>query len=295
MNLDGLRPWGGLARDAAQGKPADIVVAGIPYDGSAVYRKGAAFGPREIRIMSAAMPPVTEDGHLLTGLRVQDIGDVDPGREIEAGWLTVAERLADVPPESFLTVVGGDHCTAISTLSAQMRRHPGFHVLWVDAHPDLCDFSRGGHWTCGCALRRAVEASGIEPSRVVIAGARDFDPEELDFIAANGVLLVTAGELARDPQGAARKIAERLSGHKVHISFDIDALDPAFAPGTEIPSAGGLSTRQALALLSAATAGAELIGLDVVEVSPPIDDEDITTLAALKLIFETWGIARGQR
>jgi agmatinase len=293
MNVEGLRSWGGLERDG-EGS-ADIVVAGIPYDGSAVYRKGAAFGPREMRLLSAAMPPVTEDGHLLAGLRVQDIGDLDPGREIETGWLTVAERLADVPPESFLTVLGGDHCTAIATLSAQTRRHPGFHVLWIDAHPDLCDFSRGGHWTCGCALRRALEASGIEPSRVVIAGGRDFDPEELDFIKANGILLVTSAELAQDLPVAAGKIAERLSGQKVHISFDIDALDPAFAPGTEIPSAGGLSTRQALSLLRAATEGAELIGLDVVEVSPPVDNKDITTLAALKLIFETWGLVCGKR
>jgi len=293
MNVEGLRSWGGLERDGEG--PADIVVAGIPYDGSAVYRKGAAFGPREMRLLSAAMPPVTEDGHLLAGLRVQDIGDLDPGREIETGWLTVAERLADVPPESFLTVLGGDHCTAIATLSAQTRRHPGFHVLWIDAHPDLCDFSRGGHWTCGCALRRALEASGIEPSRVVIAGGRDFDPEELDFIKANGILLVTSAELAQDLAGAAGKIAKRLSGQKVHISFDIDALDPAFAPGTEIPSAGGLSTRQALSLLRAATEGAEVIGLDVVEVSPPVDNKDITTLAALKLIFETWGLVCGKR
>ena len=293
MNLDGLRPWAGLAGDAQE--PADVVVAGIPYDGSAVYRKGASIAPRMIRELSAVMPPVTEDGHLLKGLRIKDIGDLDAGREIETGWLTVAERLADVPPESFLTVLGGDHCTAISTLAAQMRRHPGFHVLWVDAHPDLCDFSRGGHWTCGCALRRALEASGIEPARVVIAGGRDFDPEELDFISANGVLLVTTVELARDPQGSARKVAERLSGHAVHISFDIDVLDPAFAPGTEIPSAGGLSTRQALDFLKDATRGAQLIGLDVVEVSPPVDNEDITTLAALKVIFEVWGMARGKR
>ena len=294
MNLDGLRPWAGLASHAADGT-ADIVVAGIPYDGSAVYRKGAAIAPRTIRELSAVMPPVTEDGRLLRDLRVKDIGDLDPGREIETGWLTVAERLADVPPESFLTVLGGDHCTAISTLSAQMRRHPGFHVLWVDAHPDLCDYSRGGHWTCGCALRRALEASGIEPSRVIIAGGRDYDPEELDFIGANGILLVPTVEIVRDPAGAAQKIAGRLSGKKVHISFDIDVLDPAFAPGTEIPSAGGLTTRQALDLLKAATEGAELIGLDVVEVSPPVDPEDITTLAALKVIFETWGQARGKR
>lgn len=291
MILDGLRPWGGLEG----GDPPDVVVAGIAYDGSAVYRKGAALAPQRIRELSAAMPPVTEEGRLLKGLHVRDIGDLSAGEDIEGGWMDPMRRLAEIPREAFLTVLGGDHCTAIATLSAQVRRHPGLHVLWVDAHPDLCDFSRGGHWTCGCALRRALEASGIEPSRVVIAGGRDFDPEELDFIRANGVLLVTAAEIARDPAGAARKIADRLAGAEVHVSFDIDALDPAFAPGTEIPSAGGLSSRQALELLRGATDGARLVGLDVVEVSPPFDNSDITTLAALKLIFEVWGMVCGKR
>ena len=288
MNLDGLRPWAGLVG----GQPADVVLAGIPYDGSAVYRKGAAIAPGTIRGMSPVMPPVTEEGHLLTGLRVMDIGDLDAGKDIETGWMDPMRRLAEIPPAAFLTVLGGDHCTAISTLAAQARRHPGLSVLWVDAHPDLCDFSRGGRWTCGCALRRALEASGIEPSRLVIAGGRDYDPEELEFIKANNVLLVSAAEIARDPGGSVKKIAGRLAGAKVHISFDIDALDPAFAPGTEIPSAGGLSTRQALELLRGATARSQLVGLDVVEVSPPFDENDITTLAALKLIFEVWGMVK---
>jgi agmatinase len=291
VNLDGLRPWAGLEG----GQPADVVVAGIAYDGSAVYRKGAARAPQRIRELSAAMPPVTEEGHLLAGFRVQDIGDFEVGPEIETGWMKPMERLAQVPADAFLTVLGGDHCTAISTLSAQVRRHPGLSLLWVDAHPDLCDFSRGGHWTCGCALRRALEASGIEPSRVVIAGGRDYDPEELEFIAANDVLLVSAVDIARDLPGSAKKIAERLEDAEVHISFDIDALDPAFAPGTEIPSAGGLSTRQALELLRGATARSRLVGLDVVEVSPPFDNGDITTLAALKLIFEVWGMVKSAR
>jgi agmatinase len=277
------------------GGSPDVVVAGIAYDGSAVYRKGAALAPQRIRELSAVMPPVTEEGHPLTGLRVEDIGDLDAGVDIEAGWMAPMKRLAAVAPDAFLTVLGGDHCTAIATLAAQMRRHPGLHVLWVDAHPDLCDFSRGGHWTCGCALRRALEASGIEPSRVVIAGGRDFDPEELIFIRENEMLLVTSAEIARDGAGAARKIAERLGGHKVHISFDIDVLDPAFAPGTEIPSAGGLSTRQALELLRAATSSSTVIGFDVVEVSPAFDNAEITTLAALKMIFEVWGLVSGKR
>jgi agmatinase len=277
------------------GEPPDVVVAGIPYDGSAVYRKGAALAPQRIRQLSAAMPPVTEDGHLLAGLRVRDIGDLDAGEQIETGWSKAAERLASVPTSSFLTVLGGDHCTVIATLAAQARRHPGLSVLWVDAHPDLCDFSRGGRWTCGCALRRALDQSGIEPARVVIAGGRDYDPEELEFIASNGMLLVSAADIAHDLAGAAKKIAERLDGQQVHVSFDIDALDPAFAPGTEIPSAGGLSTRQALDLLRMATSRSRLVGFDVVEVSPPFDSGDITTFAALKLIFEVWGMVKAAR
>jgi agmatinase len=291
VNLDGLRPWGGLAA----GDPGDVVVAGIPYDGSAVYRRGAASAPRTIRALSAAMPPVTEEGRLLTGLSVKDIGDVDAGQDIASGWRTVADRLAAVPAQAFLTVIGGDHCTAIATLAAQARRHPGLAVLWVDAHPDLCDFSRGGRWTCGCALRRALEAAAIEPSSVVIAGGRDFDPEELDFIESHGVTVVPTVQLAEDLPGAARKIAERLAGRKVHVSFDIDVLDPAFAPGTEIPSAAGLSTRQALSLLKAATSQSDLVGLDVVEVAPPFDKEEITSFAALKLIFEVWGLVKARR
>ncbi|HYM96306.1 MAG TPA: arginase family protein, partial [Candidatus Sulfotelmatobacter sp.] len=144
MNLDGLRPWGGLSGAAPTAKAPAVVVAGIPYDGSAVYRKGAAQAPQRIRELSAVMPPVTEDGTRLAGLRVTDAGDLDPGPDIEAGWGTVTDRLAGYPRDAFLTVLGGDHCTSIATLAAQSRRHPGLSVLWVDAHPDLCDFSRGG-------------------------------------------------------------------------------------------------------------------------------------------------------
>src|SRR5713226_53676 len=198
INLAGLLPWGGLAGDPLDG--ADIVVAGIPYDGSAVYRKGAALAPKRIRELSAAMPPVTEDARPLAGLRVHDMGDLDAGTDIESGWSNVANGLAKVPASAFLTVLGGDHCTAIATLTTQRWRHPDLAVLWVDAHPDLCDFSRGGRWTCGCAMRRALEVSSIGPARVVIAGGRDYDPEELEFIRARDRDPI--GRRALNPAGA---------------------------------------------------------------------------------------------
>src|SRR5258707_8173207 len=188
------------------------------------------------------MPPVTEDGRPLDGLKVHDLGDLDAGPEIETGWSNVADQLASLPASALLTVLGGDHCTAIATLAAQARRHPDLAVLWVDAHPDLCDFSRGGRWTCGCAMRRALEVSSIGPARVVIAGGRDYDPEELEFIRARGMLLVSASELAGD-SGSAGMGAEAPDGKSPHIPFDNDPLHPAFSPRTANSSAGGHDSR----------------------------------------------------
>ena len=285
IDVTGLKQWAGLA-----GAPAGaaVTIAGIPYDGSAVYRKGAAQAPERIRSLS-----VTEEGRLLAGLSVHDLGDITAGSSIEQEWQHIADRLAEVPPASLLTVIGGDHCTAIATLSAQARRHPGLSVLWVDAHPDLCDFSRGGRWTCGCALRRAIDASGIAPERVVIIGGRDYDPEELVYIRDHGMTLVGARELASTPDAALKTVADALAGKEVHVSFDIDVVGPAFAPATEIPSPGGLTTRQALELLHVVGNAAKFVGLDMVEVSPPFDNGNISSLAALKVIFEFWGLARG--
>src|SRR5260370_9262088 len=117
-------------------------------------------------------------------------------------------------------------------------------------------------------MRRALEVSSIGPARVVIAGGRDYDPEELEFIRARGMLLVSASQLVGDP-AAARMVAEALAGKSLHVSFDIDALDPAFAPGTEIPSAGGLTTRQALDFLRLPTPASKLVGPHLLEHPPP--------------------------
>jgi len=291
MRLEGLQTWGGLvSRGAAD---AEVVVVGLPYDGSAVYRKGAADGPIRLRELSRAVPPVTEHGRRMT-TKVHDLGDLDLGLEVELGWQRVAEELAALPPEAFLTVLGGDHCSMIPVLAAQAKRHPDLAVVWIDAHPDLNDFSRGGPWTCGCALRRALDCSGLKPADIAMAGVRDFDFDELEFARTGGLSWITCATVATDPAAVGRELATLFAGRPIHISLDIDVLDPAFAPGTEIPAAGGLSTREALSLLAALAEGSRLVGLDVAEVSPPLDPTDITSFAALKLIFETWGfVAQG--
>ena len=288
INLDGLRPWSGLAGAALA--DADVVVAGIAYDGSAVYRRGAAEAPSALRTLSPVLPPVSEEGRPFQ-FRIHDLGDLTMPDGVEQGWPAVASALAAVPAGPLLSVIGGDHCAAIPVLAAQARRHPGLMVAWIDAHPDLCDFSRGGAWTCGCALRRGLEVAGLGPGDVVLAGCRDFDLEEVEWIKRGGALMLTAAEVGRDPVAAARTLAAAVGGRPLHISLDIDVLDPAFAPGTEVGCAGGLSTRQLLELLGTLAAGCRLVGLDVYEVSPPLDNSDITALAALKVLFEFWGMA----
>ncbi len=295
INLEGLRPWAGLPQAALE--EASVVIAGIPYDGSAVYRRGAAQAPATLRRLSAAVPPVDERGRFLDDVTLHDLGDLDAGDDIERSWESVAGRLAAIPPEAFLTVLGGDHCSFIPVLAAQARRHPGLALLWVDAHPDLCDTSRGGTWTCGCALRRALECAALPASDIALVGCRDFDWEEVGYIEQNSLVMVSAAAAAEDPAGTVRRLRGLLDGRPVHISFDIDALDPAFAPGTEVACAGGFSTREALDLLAGVAAGSRLVGVDVCEVSPPLDHTDITSLAALKLIFELWSMRsrRGDR
>jgi agmatinase len=290
IELRGLEPWAGLA--GASGAAARVVVAGIPWDGSAVYRRGAALAPAALRRLSAVMPPVDERGRSLAPLTVHDLGDLDLGGGVESGWSLAADTLTAVPAGAFLTVLGGDHTAAIPVLAAQARRHPDLAVLWLDAHPDLNDRSRGGRWTCGCALRRALEVAGLDPASVALAGCRDFDLEEVGEIATRGMVMVTARDLANDFEAAAARVDAVAAGRPLHISLDIDVLDPAYAPGTEIASAGGLSTRQVLEVIGLAASRAErLAGIDVCEVSPPLDHADVTSLAALKLIFETWSAA----
>jgi agmatinase len=285
IDVRGLEGWGGLPQVPLA--EARVVVAGIPYDGSAVYRRGAAEAPAAIRRLSAIMPPLDERGRRFGDLALHDLGDLEMGASAESGWPGIAQALEAIPGDAFLTVLGGDHCSAIPVLAAQAHRHPGLAVLWVDAHPDLCEWSRGGRWTCGCALRRGIEVAGIDPANLVLVGCRDFDAEEVEWMDSQAVTMMTAAEVASDPEFPTR-VAEALGDRPVHVSFDIDALDPAHAPGTEIASAGGMTTRQALDLLAAVARSSRLVGFDVTEVAPALDQSDITTLAALKLVFETW-------
>jgi agmatinase len=260
-------------------------VIGVPYDGAACARKGAALAPERLRFWSTHLTPFSEDRTRLGGIRICDLGDIpitNPARDFQAVYKKVS-TLPNVP-----IVLGGDHSISIPVFEAQRQRYKDqrLGLLWVDAHPDLCDVFTDSRFSHACVLRRALEF-GFEPQDVCMVGLRSWEDQEINLIENGGLNVYTAAAIAeRGMRSIAASIYSKLSlCDAVHISLDIDCLDPAFAPGTGIPESGGLTSREVITLIKAMQ-GLPLVGLDIVEVSPPLDPSEATIFAALKIIME---------
>jgi agmatinase len=293
FNTTGLKPWAGLQPPAAGGEP-DIRILGVPIDRGSLYRPGAAKAPAALRKLSAIFAPVTEQAELFETVTLRDDGDValldgDMGVNVEA----VAAEIGRTPGTAIPIVLGGDHTTVSPTLQAQQQRANGkLSILYIDAHPDLNDESRHSRWSNGCALRRGLELGEIDPRKVTLLGCRDYDWEEVEYIRKTGITLIPAATAHRwTGTQLADEIGSRIGSDALHISLDIDSLDPAYAPGTGVPAAGGLTSRELLDFLRQLR-GVRLAGLDVDEVAPPLDIAHVTSLAALKFIFEFIGMVK---
>ena len=293
FNTAGLKPWGGLKPPAAGSRP-DVRILGVPIDRGSLYRPGAAKAPAELRKLSPIFAPVSEDAELFDTVTVLDDGDLklvdgDMGMNVDA----VAAAIEKTPAGTIPIVLGGDHTTASPTLVAQQRRfHGRLSILYIDAHPDLNDSSRNTRWSNGCALRRGLELGDIDPRKVTLLGCRDYDWEEVEYIRKMGVTLINAATAHRwTGNQLADEIGSRIGSDALHISLDIDSLDPSIAPGTGVPSSGGLTSRELLDFLHQLR-GVRLAGLDVDEVAPPLDVGHVTSLAALKFIFEYLGMVK---
>jgi agmatinase len=293
FNIAGLEPWAGLKRPPAGSRP-DVRILGVPIDRGSLYRPGAAKAPAQLRRLSAIFAPVSEHAELFDALTLQDDGDLTlVDGDMSANVDAVAAAIEKTPLGTLPIVLGGDHTTVSPTLIAQQRRlNGGLSILYIDAHPDLNDSSRHTRWSNGCALRRGLELGQIDPRKVTLLGCRDYDWEEVEFIRKMGVTLVTASTAHRwTGSQLADEIGSRIGSDALHISLDIDSLDPSYAPGTGVPSAGGLTSRELLDFLHQLR-GVRLAGLDVDEVAPPLDTGYVTSLAALKFIFEYLGMVK---
>jgi agmatinase len=271
----------------------DAAVYGIPFDTATTYRTGTRFGPEAIRSASVLLRPYNPalDVNVVETLSIVDYGDVpvSPG-DTQRTYGQVEEALAPlVEAGVFPLALGGDHSVTLAELRVLARRHGPLALVQLDAHGDTWDEYFGQRYFHGTTFLRAVEEKLIEPAASVQAGLRGslFEDGDLESARELGFAVLSCDQLrALAPGSYASLVRERTGTRPVFVSFDVDVLDPAFAPGTGTPEVGGLSTAEALAFLRALR-GINLVGADVVEVSPPYDGPgQQTALAAANVAYE---------
>ncbi|MDE0112543.1 MAG: agmatinase [Albidovulum sp.] len=280
------------APSAQSAEGIDIAVIGVPYDGAVTNRPGARHGPREVRNMSSMMRSI----HHVTRrnpyelCEVADLGDVrfteiynvlSVISEIESFYSDVVRNGA-VP-----LTAGGDHSITYPILKALAAERP-IGMIQIDAHTDTWDSFQGSKFSHGAPFRRAVEVGLLDPKRTIQIGIRGAQntTEGWDYSIKSGMRIVFMEELRDAGVDEIIREARRIVGDgPTYISFDIDGLDPAFAPGTGTPEIGGISTVEAQKLVRGFN-GIDLVGADVVEVSPPFDQTGVTALAGATIMYE---------
>jgi agmatinase len=281
---------------ARHDRDADFCVAGIPLDIATTNRSGARGGPQAIRHASRMLV----DGHHPASwldpatVAVSDIGDFAIALgDVEKSLALVEEQAAAVP---HLIALGGDHAVTLALLRAARKRHGQLGLVHFDAHVDTWPDSFGLKYGHGSVFFHAIEEGLIDPRRTIQVGIRSPVQREVwDWTLGKGVTVVTAEEVhAAGPQAVAERVRATVGGANTYLSFDIDALDPAFAPGTGTPEVGGLATWQTQGVLRR-LGGVRFAGMDVVEVSPPYDVAEITALAAATAVYEYLSLVASPR
>lgn len=294
--------FGGIRTFARQPHSRDldgvaVAVVGAPFDGGTSFRPGARFGPDAIRSMSVLLrdyhPSLGVD--VLGSQRIVDWGDLELSvGPAERAAAQIAEGLAPVVAAARPLVLGGDHSIALGELRALAERHGPLALVLLDSHPDTWDSYRGDRYLHGTPFRRAVEEGIVDPDRSLMAGMRGplYSPADLDHARGLGFELIGWQELRRTAaRDYAARVRERLGDGPALLSFDIDFVDPAFAPATGTPEVGGPTSAEALDYVRA-LAGITFAGFDVVEVSPAYDPAgQPTALLAANVAYEMLALA----
>ncbi|WP_244176787.1 agmatinase [Streptomyces albus] len=281
-----------LPRIDEVGGTADVAVVGVPFDSGVSYRPGARFGGNAIREASRLLRPYNpaQDASPFALAQVADAGDIaaNPFNINEA--VETIEAAADdiLGTGARMMTLGGDHTIALPLLRAAARRHGPVALLHFDAHLDTWDTYFGAEYTHGTPFRRAVEEGILDTSALSHVGIRGplYGRKDLDDDEKMGFGIVTSADvMRRGVDEVAQQLRERIGDRPLYISIDIDVLDPAHAPGTGTPEAGGLTSRELLEILRG-LADCRLVSADLVEVAPAYDHAEITSVAASHTAYE---------
>jgi len=270
---------------------AAICIAGIPFDLGTSNRPGARFGPAAIRQASRMLVDGDHPASWaeMERLDLADVGDFRISHGDIPGTLAKIEEQA--APLKHLVSLGGDHTITLPLLRALSRRRGRLGLVHFDGHVDTWPESFGLVWGHGSPFYHAIEEGLVDPRHIIQIGIRSpLHRDIYDWTVGKGVTIVSAEDVHETgPQAVAERIRAVVGDGPSYLSFDIDALDPAFAPGTGTPEVGGLATWQARAILRR-LAGLSFAGMDVVEVSPPYDVAEITALAAATIAWDYIGL-----
>jgi agmatinase len=277
----------------------DVSIVGVPFDSGVSYRPGARFGPGHVRASSRLLRPYHQELEVspFGAQQVADAGDlaINPF-DLSTAITQIEDGLRALRSRARRTIIiGGDHTIALPELRTLAEVHGPIAVLHLDAHLDTWDTYFGAPYTHGTPFRRASEEGLIDRTASCHVGIRGplYSPTDLEDDAALGFMTIRADAYEDGVSGVVERIRRRLGDRPVLISIDIDVLDPAHAPGTGTPEAGGLSSRELLATLRGLV-GLDIVGADVVEVSPAYDHAEITGIAAANVVYHLLGLmARG--
>lgn len=275
----------------------DIAVLGAPFDGGVSYRPGARFGPMAIRQASRNLRPSYHPDLGVAPFQVLqavDAGDVPCNPfDIEDALRQIEDHARDlVTDRRRIVMLGGDHTVALAALRAVVRVHGPVAVVHLDAHLDTWDSYFGADYTHGTAFRRAAEEGLLLADSSIHLGIRGplYDAQDLINDEHFGFETIRALDFDRlGVEEVVGRMRQRIGDLPVYLSVDVDVLDPAFAPGTGTPEFGGLNSRELLTVLRALP-GNQLVGFDVVEVSPPYDHAEVTSLAAATVAFDVMAL-----
>ena len=288
---------------APENRPVDWALYGVPFDGGVTYRPGARFGPRAIREASQYVKRyhLTHDIDVCDTLSLADAGD-SPVAPYSCEANTNAQRafagsLGD--PSTRLFAVGGDHTIALGNILASQQRHGGGRPLALvhfDSHLDTVDQVWGEKFGHASVFRRAIELGAVDPRRMISIGVKGplNSKDDLVFARDHGVTLITQDGFQREGPGAIATFLKLAGDAPVYFTFDIDCVDPAFAPGTGTPCPGGFTSAEALTAVRL-FAGLNVVGADVVEVLPDRDPAGITAFLAAHVVFELLALAALRR
>jgi agmatinase len=271
---------------------ADIAVLGVPFDSGVSYRPGARFGPSQIREASRLLRPYNpaQDVEPFSAQQVVDAGDVSANPFSIDEAVGQIQRAADElsADGTRLVTLGGDHTIALPLIRVAAKNHGPVAVLHFDAHLDTWDTYFGAPITHGTPFRRASEEGLIDLTASTHVGTRGplYSPADLQDDSRLGFAIISSPDIEDEGlRRAIERMLDRLGDRPVYLSVDIDVLDPSHAPGTGTPEAGGLTSRELLAMIRALR-GVNLVGADVVEVAPAYDHAQITAIAASHVAYE---------